>query len=95
MLRAESETKELSFEAAMERLDKIVEQMESSKLPLQELIVRYEEGIRLIAICNELLAAAENRIEVLNRGAAAKAQGAAVEQSKDLTKTKNDEISLF
>lgn len=79
----------------MERLDKIVDQMESSKLPLQELIVLYEEGIRLIGICNERLAAAENRIEVLNRSTANKGQGAGVEQSKDLTKTKNDEISLF
>lgn len=95
MLKTESEINDLSFEAAMERLDKIVEQMESSKLPLQELIVRYEEGIRLIAICNERLAAAENRIEMLNRGAATKAQGTIVEQSKDVAKTKNDEISLF
>jgi exodeoxyribonuclease VII small subunit len=95
MLKAESETSHLSFEAAMERLDRIVEQMESSKLPLQELILRYEEGIRLIGICNECLAAAENRIEVLNRNAAAKAQSPVVEQSKDLKKTKNDEISLF
>jgi exodeoxyribonuclease VII small subunit len=31
---------ELNFESAMDRLEKIVEQMESGKLPLEDLIVR-------------------------------------------------------
>src|SRR5690348_16446634 len=39
---------ELNFEGAMDRLEKIVEQMESGKLPLEDLIVRYEEGMRLV-----------------------------------------------
>ena len=55
---------EVSFETAMERLEKIVEEMESSKLPLEELLVRYEEGIRLVGVCNQRLAGAENRIEI-------------------------------
>jgi exodeoxyribonuclease VII small subunit len=82
---------ELSFESAMERLDKIVEQMESSKLPLQDLLIRYEEGIRLVAICTQQLAAAENRIETLNQTASS----ASVERPKELTKEKTDESSLF
>ena len=36
---------ELNFEGAMDRLEKIVEKMESGKLPLEDLIVRYEEGM--------------------------------------------------
>ena len=39
---------ELNFEGAMDRLEKIVEQMESGKLPLEDLIVRYEEGMNLV-----------------------------------------------
>jgi exodeoxyribonuclease VII small subunit len=81
----------LSFESAMERLDKIVEQMESSKLSLQELLVRYEEGIRLVAICNEQLAAAENRIEMLTNNASS----AAVERPREPTKEQSDENRLF
>src|SRR5262249_27317240 len=42
---------ELNFEGAMDRLEKIVEQMESGKLPLEDLIVRYEEGMNLVKIC--------------------------------------------
>src|SRR4029077_21152454 len=41
---------ELNFEGAMDRLEKIVEQMESGKLPLEDLIVRYEEGMKLVKI---------------------------------------------
>jgi exodeoxyribonuclease VII small subunit len=44
---------ELNFEGAMDRLEKIVEQMESGKLPLEDLIVRYEEGMKLVKICRE------------------------------------------
>ncbi|MBV8484437.1 MAG: exodeoxyribonuclease VII small subunit, partial [Verrucomicrobia bacterium] len=40
MSKIEQKT-DLSFEAAMERLEQIVSQMESSKLPLAELLLRY------------------------------------------------------
>ena len=89
----------LSFEVAMERLEKIVEEMESSKLPLEELIVRYEEGIRLVGVCNQRLAAAENRIETLNRIGSGKTLPMAASDpqasSKDTHKIKKDEIRLF
>ena len=39
---------ELNFESAMDRLEAIVEQMESGKMLLEELIVRYEEGMKLV-----------------------------------------------
>jgi exodeoxyribonuclease VII small subunit len=60
----------LSFEAAMERLEAIVEQMENARLPLEELIRSYEEGTRLIRVCSERLSAAEQRIEIITRDAA-------------------------
>jgi exodeoxyribonuclease VII small subunit len=59
-----------SFESAMERLETIVEQMENARLPLEELIRCYEEGIRLIKTCGEQLSAAEQRIEMITRDAA-------------------------
>ena len=60
---------ELTFEAAVERLESIVESMESDKLPLSDLLVRYEEGTRLVQLCQDQLAAAEKRIEIVARGA--------------------------
>lgn len=59
-----------SFESAMERLETIVEEMENSRLPLEELILCYEEGTKLIAVCSEKLTAAEQRIEIITRDAA-------------------------
>jgi exodeoxyribonuclease VII small subunit len=60
---------ELTFEAAVERLESIVESMESDKLPLSDLLVRYEEGTRLVQLCQDQLATAEKRIEIIARGA--------------------------
>jgi exodeoxyribonuclease VII small subunit len=98
MPNTESEGVELSFEAAIEKLEKIVEQMESAKLPLEDLIVQYEEGIRLVAVCNDKLTAAENRIEMLNRDAAQKTASAEPVKAKDpikAIKNQDHEISLF
>ena len=96
MSKDDAQITELSFEAAMERLEQIVEQMESSKLPLEDLLARYEEGTKLIAICNRRLEAAENRIETLTRDAAAsKPPGPTVERTKEPRKNPNEEIGLF
>src|SRR5256712_13188669 len=63
---------ELNFEKAMDRLEAIVEQMETGKLPLEDLIVRYEEGMNLVRICQERLASAEQKIEIIARNSAGK-----------------------
>src|SRR5438045_9087507 len=63
---------ELNFEGAMDRLEKIVEQMESGKLPLEDLIVRYEEGMKLVKTCQDRLAMAEQKIEIITRNTAGK-----------------------
>ena len=65
---------EPTFENAIERLEHIVEAMESDKMPLEELLVRYEEGIKLVKVCQEKLEAAERRIEIITRTAAGKPQ---------------------
>ena len=46
---------ETSFETAMERLEKIVEEMESGKMLLEDLLVRYEEGMKLVKVCQDRL----------------------------------------
>src|SRR5213082_2287723 len=63
---------ELNFESAMDRLETIVEQMESGKLPLEDLIVRYEEGMNLVKICQKRLANAEQKSEISARNSAGK-----------------------
>ena len=55
----------LSYKEALKRLEAIVEEMESDDLPLESLIARYEEGMRLRKLCLDKLAEAEGKIQVL------------------------------
>src|ERR1700682_1947761 len=95
---------QLNFEGAMDRLEEIVEQMESGKMMLEELIVRYEEGMKLVKVCQERLASAEQRIEIITRNNAGKPIvkdfEPAVEKKRDAKpdekgETANEEIRLF
>ncbi|MBC8324516.1 MAG: exodeoxyribonuclease VII small subunit [Verrucomicrobia subdivision 3 bacterium] len=58
---------EVSFEDAVEKLESIVEEMESDELPLDKLLVRYEEGTKLVKACEEQLQSAETRITQLEK----------------------------
>jgi exodeoxyribonuclease VII small subunit len=59
----------LPFEEALKKLETIVEAMESEDLPLETLIKRYEEGVRLAQVCQAKLAEAELKIQQLEKGA--------------------------
>ena len=95
---------ELNFERAMDRLEEIVEQMESGKMMLEELIVRYEEGMKLVKICQERLTSAEQRIEIITRNNAGKpivkdfeptVEKERAAKSDEKGETANDEVRLF
>lgn len=57
------------FEEALKKLEGIVEAMESDELPLETLIARYEEGMKLAKVCQEKLAEAELKIQQLEKNA--------------------------
>jgi len=57
--------KRRSFEDAIERLEKIVQEMESGSLSLEDMITRFEEGQKLVGQCSKRLNEVERRIEVL------------------------------
>lgn len=56
-----------SFETALARLESIVESMESGKVPLAELLAKFEEGDALLKVCEARLKEAELRIEQLKK----------------------------
>lgn len=60
-------TDELPFEDALNRLESIVESMESDDLPLEQLLTRFEEGARLSRLCQQRLADAEVKIQKLEQ----------------------------
>lgn len=53
------------FEQAMERLEKIVHDMEGGALNLEDMIARFEEGQKLIKLCTSKLNEVEKKVEVL------------------------------
>lgn len=55
----------ISFEKALEKLEGIVKKMESGELSLEESLKLFQEGIDLSAVCRELLAEAEFKVEHL------------------------------
>jgi exodeoxyribonuclease VII small subunit len=55
----------LTFEQAIQRLEKIVADMESAELPLEDVLKKYEEGSRLVRFCSQKLEEAEKKIELL------------------------------
>jgi exodeoxyribonuclease VII small subunit len=59
-----------SFEEALKKLEGIVEAMEADDLPLETLLAKYEEGSKLVKICQEKLAEAELKIQQLEKNAA-------------------------
>ena len=58
-----------TFESALERLDAIVQQMDSPTLPLHQLITEYEEGMKLVKVCQAKLKDAEQKIDIISRRA--------------------------
>lgn len=65
------------FEELLARLEEIVSEMETAELPLDKLLATYEEGMRLVKVCGEKLADAEQKVEVLSKSVAAAAPAAA------------------
>lgn len=57
--------KEVSFEKAMERLEEIVVALESGEYPLEESLKIFEEGVKLVKLCNAKLETVEGSIKKL------------------------------
>ncbi len=58
---------EKSFEECFSRLEKILEQLESDEVSLENTIKLYEEGLTLTKLCYDKLSQAELRIKEINK----------------------------
>jgi len=54
-----------TFEKAMNKLEKIVQELESTDLPLEKAIKKFEEGVQLSKFCSEKLDETEKKISIL------------------------------
>lgn len=53
---------QLSFEAALARLEETVRLLESGNVPLDDSLSLFEEGIALVKLCNSKLDTAEQKV---------------------------------
>ena len=56
-----------SFEGAVDELEKILQEIESGSVGLEESLLRYERGTFLIQHCRGVLAQAEKQIELISK----------------------------
>jgi exodeoxyribonuclease VII small subunit len=56
----------LTYEAALQELEVLVQRMESGQIPLDELLSGYQRGAALLKICRDKLAAVEQQVKLLD-----------------------------
>jgi exodeoxyribonuclease VII small subunit len=79
---------QISFEAALEKLEALVIKMEEGKLPLEEAMTYFEEGNKLAEICSQKLKEIERKIEILVTKDSATPQWKELNPDNTNTKTK-------
>jgi exodeoxyribonuclease VII small subunit len=86
-----------TFEASLEALEQIVQQLEQGDLPLEKSLELFEQGIGLSRQCQERLNQAERRIEVLLRDNHGRPVVSPFEDAKMMSKensAENDETAF-
>ena len=73
--KTSADIQKMPFERAIEELESIIKRLEEGKVPLAESVEIYERGEALKRRCEELLKAAEARVEKITTGADGKAKG--------------------
>jgi exodeoxyribonuclease VII small subunit len=62
-----NDSQPLKFEAAIEDLQEVVEQLESGDLSLEDALAAFERGVGLVRYCNQKLSEVEKKVELLVR----------------------------
>jgi exodeoxyribonuclease VII small subunit len=62
---AAKKQQELSFEAALKRLEDVLDSLEHGDLPLEEAMRAFEEGVQLVRVCHQKLDEVDQRVEIL------------------------------
>ena len=71
-----SNINDVTFEAAMSRLEEIVKYLEGGNAPLDKSLEVFEEGVALVKLCNSKLDSAEQKVKFLTAGGEEIADGA-------------------
>ncbi len=58
----------ITYEQALAELESLVQAMEGSQLPLDQLLVSYRRGAELLQVCRTRLQAVEDQVKLLEDG---------------------------
>jgi len=86
-------SKKPTFEQDLERLEDIVNELETGNLPLEDALKRFEEGVRLYRLCEERLKDAEQRVEILLKQADGSIAEVPFEQGSDSAGDEGDSFA--
>lgn len=67
-------TENFNFEASLQQLEQLVQQMEQGNLSLEESMQAFEKGVALTRQCQQALDAAEQKVQVLMQDAEGRLQ---------------------
>jgi exodeoxyribonuclease VII small subunit len=78
---AKKDQEKKKFEEALEDLEKVIERLESGELSLEESLAAFEEGVKLVNLCNQKLTEVEKKIELLVKDKEGKLQLKSLERT--------------
>ena len=76
----------MKFEKSMEKLEKIVAELEAGELSLDDALAKYEEGINLAKLCSKRLNEVQKKVEVLMKKADDTFEAAPFQEESDEAK---------
>lgn len=74
-------TTEIKFEDALKKLEKIVSDLESGVLSLDDSLKKYEEGVKLAQFCSKKLEDARRKVEILVKTSSGKLEAKPFDES--------------
>lgn len=83
MAKGEPKIEQLKYEEAVERLEDLIERIESGEIGLEESLTQYETGMALINRCRAILAQAEQKIAELTIDDAGEVEAEEEEEEPD------------
>jgi len=57
--------KKITFEEALNKLEGIAVELEEGNLSLDDALKKFDEGVKMAALCNEQLAEAQQKVDLL------------------------------
>jgi exodeoxyribonuclease VII small subunit len=73
-----------SFDDGLDRLESLVQQLESGSLSLEQALARFEEGVQLSQALQKQLADAQRRVEVLKAGLGGEYRAEPLDEAKSV-----------